>query len=252
MSSRPARNSNKSPSRRPRLGKPKSAAGEEYAQLSTRLTRRQRDFVEQYVACRNGTLAARRAGYSGSDLVLRSTASENLTKPNIIEAIRERLKAETMQVDEYLYANTRAARASLQPFIYASDWEEGAGAELDLDRMGAFQNIDLVKKVKKTVSKDGAVTWEIELEDRHAARESIAKVLRFGALPGDGQPPAPPNSTINFNGDVNMTPPTAMEMLAAALGVPVSAMPAPRDVKQGWYDQLTGQGTDSGDSGENS
>lgn len=52
------------------------------------LTYRQRRFVAVYAG--NGTEAARIAGYTGSDETLRQTASQLLTIPHVIEAIRKR------------------------------------------------------------------------------------------------------------------------------------------------------------------
>lgn len=54
----------------------------------TELSRKQQAFVDCYTG--NATEAARLAGYKGSDAVLRSIGSENLTKPNILKAINNR------------------------------------------------------------------------------------------------------------------------------------------------------------------
>lgn len=53
------------------------------------LTEKQRRFVEAYVgaACGNATEAARLAGYSGNDVTLATTGSENLRRPPIAAAI---------------------------------------------------------------------------------------------------------------------------------------------------------------------
>lgn len=52
------------------------------------LTLKQQKFVEAFAG--NATEAARLAGYDGDDATLRSIGSENLTKHDIIEAIRAR------------------------------------------------------------------------------------------------------------------------------------------------------------------
>ncbi|RKX62180.1 MAG: terminase small subunit [Thermodesulfobacteriota bacterium] len=52
------------------------------------LTPKQQRFVDFYDG--NGEKAARKAGYKGSAAQLRVMASQNLTKPNIQEAIRKR------------------------------------------------------------------------------------------------------------------------------------------------------------------
>lgn len=55
------------------------------------LTIKQQKFVDAYMATNgNGVESARQAGYKGDDRTLRNVASENLTKPNIGQAIRER------------------------------------------------------------------------------------------------------------------------------------------------------------------
>jgi hypothetical protein len=58
-----------------------------------RLSEKQRRFVDLYMgeAAGNATEAARLAGYKGSDGTLRVVAAENLSKPNIQAAIRERV-----------------------------------------------------------------------------------------------------------------------------------------------------------------
>ncbi len=52
------------------------------------LTPRQRKFIAVYAG--NGTEAARLAGYNGSDNVLAQVARENLRKPQIALALKER------------------------------------------------------------------------------------------------------------------------------------------------------------------
>lgn len=56
------------------------------------LTPKQQRFVDHYLETGNATEAARLAGYSGSDNTLRSMGGENLLKPAIASAIKERQK----------------------------------------------------------------------------------------------------------------------------------------------------------------
>jgi hypothetical protein len=51
------------------------------------LTAKQRSFCIEYIKLRNGVAAARAAGYKGNANVLKSVASENLTKHNLNRAI---------------------------------------------------------------------------------------------------------------------------------------------------------------------
>lgn len=71
--------------------------------LQLRLSPKQRRFVLEVIACGNGAEAARRAGYS--EKTARVIAKENLTKPNILAAIkkeRERLDKESRMTVERL------------------------------------------------------------------------------------------------------------------------------------------------------
>jgi phage terminase small subunit len=54
----------------------------------SKLTAKQQTFVDGYAG--NGTDAARKAGYAGSDNVLAQVARENLRKPHVAAAIEAR------------------------------------------------------------------------------------------------------------------------------------------------------------------
>ena len=51
------------------------------------LTPKQREFIRQYLLCRNGVQAAKRAGYKGNDKTLKQVAHENLQRPEIAAEI---------------------------------------------------------------------------------------------------------------------------------------------------------------------
>lgn len=57
-----------------------------------KLTPKEAAFIRQYILCRNGVEAARKAGYVGNDNTLGAIASENLRKPKIVEFMRENEK----------------------------------------------------------------------------------------------------------------------------------------------------------------
>jgi len=56
--------------------------------MKKNLTLKQRTFIDQYVLCRNGTEAARRAGYSEKTAYV--IAYENLRKPRLMTALAEK------------------------------------------------------------------------------------------------------------------------------------------------------------------
>lgn len=128
------------------------------------LTDKQRAFVDWYLRTWNGTKAARRARYKGSDATLAAIASENLRKPKIRAAIEERLAEFAMGAQEVLARIGEQARASITAFIRV----EGGTFELDLHQVRRFGH--LVKKIRHT--KHGV---EIELHDSQRALELLGK-----------------------------------------------------------------------------
>lgn len=157
-----------------------------------KLTGKQWLFVEEYLCCFNATEAAKRAEYSGSYGTLRSIGSENLTKPNILEAIKRRIVEKSMSADEVLLRLAAQARGDLSPFIYykgvgdSDDDEEeestDEGVTFRLKTKAARRNIGLVKKIKSkkktTIKEDFAVEeieTEITLHDSQAALDKLAK-----------------------------------------------------------------------------
>ncbi|MCX8129759.1 MAG: terminase small subunit [Clostridia bacterium] len=65
--------------------------------MADKLTTKQRLFVKEYLVDLNATQAAIRAGYSEN--TARFIAAENLTKPNIQEAIQEAIKQREDKID---------------------------------------------------------------------------------------------------------------------------------------------------------
>jgi hypothetical protein len=72
------------------MGKPVSLETRK-RQSRAQLTRKQLKFVAEYAHLGNGTEAARRAGYNGSDNVLGVQAHHNLRHPKIASAIKQQL-----------------------------------------------------------------------------------------------------------------------------------------------------------------
>lgn len=70
----------------------------------TELTTKQKLFCEFYVGAANGnaTVAARMAGYKGSDETLRVTASRMLTKANIFDLCKQRVTEAALSSDKVL------------------------------------------------------------------------------------------------------------------------------------------------------
>lgn len=144
-----------------------------------KLTGKQKVFADYYIgeANLNGFRAAKLARYKGSDATLRSIASENLTKPNILAYIEKRLDELTLTSKETFIVLTNHAKGSiadiLEPdgqFDYAAMCERGADKLLKK------------LKIKKTIrrEKDSAdeieeITHEFEMYDAQSAAVHIGK-----------------------------------------------------------------------------
>ena len=124
-----------------------------------KLTERQRRFIDEYMACGNGTEACRRAGYSqNSETVLRVQAHENLAKPNIKAEIDRRRQAMSEDSED------RRAKWILRLEGLAD------AAKRDADKLRAIEGLFkaegwLAPDKAEVVSINGAFLAEIDLDD---------------------------------------------------------------------------------------
>ncbi|HPY89060.1 MAG TPA: terminase small subunit, partial [Spirochaetota bacterium] len=87
---------------------------EERKTVDKDLTNKEEKFIEYYIQTYNGTLAIKKAGYDvANDQVASVMAYENLRKPHIIEAIRNRTQRDNVRLklttDEILELMTKIA-----------------------------------------------------------------------------------------------------------------------------------------------
>lgn len=137
------------------------------------LTAREEKFVEEYLKCRNGAEAARRAGYSKRSA--RSIANENLTKPDILAEIEARTKDGAMELDEALARLGSIARGTMEDF---TSFNEGPYPEavIDLDKARERGVLHLIKKLK--YNEHGKL--EIELYSALEANKFIVEMHKSG------------------------------------------------------------------------
>ena len=93
------------------------------------LTQKQFLFCEHLIQTRNGTKAARLAGYKGDDNALASIASQNLRKPKVQAYLSKRYKETAMDSDEVLSLLAKIARASVSDYCDENgtiDWKKVA------------------------------------------------------------------------------------------------------------------------------
>lgn len=132
---------------------------------------KQRAFIEEYFKDWNATQAALRAGYSPRSAY--SIGQENLKKPEIAVAIKQRIDEKAMSADEVLSRLAEHARGDMGDFLDIGPM----GFEIDLDKAKELGITHLIKKARMktiiTMGKNDQDTeihdMEIELYDAQAA-----------------------------------------------------------------------------------
>ena len=109
------------------------------------LNARQEAFVTEFLKCRNGAEAARRAGYAPRSA--RVQASVLLTNPNIAAKIKRRTEEAAMGEDEVLGRLADQARGTIEDFI-SFNLGPYPTFTLDLDKARERGRLHLVKKLK--------------------------------------------------------------------------------------------------------
>jgi phage terminase small subunit len=131
------------------------------------LSNKQRAFVEAYLANGfNATKAAIAAGYS--EKTAYSIGSENLRKPEISEAVKQRLAELTMSADEALMRLSQQARGTMEDFL------DDNRSTIDLAAADRAAQLHLIKKFTHHIGEKHE-TVSIELYDAQAAQLAILK-----------------------------------------------------------------------------
>lgn len=143
-------------------------------QATSKLTPKQRKFVDAYFACNfNATQAAKDAGYSEASAY--SIGWENLKKPEIAAEVSRRMAELVMPADEVLARLSDIARGTSDDFLTISE----VGWKIDLDKAKKAGKLHLVKKLRATQFGPA-----IELHDPITALQLIGK--QHGLFKDDG------------------------------------------------------------------
>ncbi len=125
-----------------------------------KLTAKQQAFVNEYVVDLNGAQAAIRAGYS--EKTAKEIGAENLTKPNIANAIAEKMKSRNekteinaeyvlkrlVEIDEMDVADILNADMSLKSiFDWPKVWRRTISG-IDITELASGDDVALLKKIK--------------------------------------------------------------------------------------------------------
>lgn len=133
------------------------------------LTHKQQRFVDEFLQSFNATQAALAAGYS--EKTAYSIGSENLKKPEIIDAIEATLRPHAMTAAEVLFHLSEIARGDIGEVL-------DDNGNLDLKAARRLQKTRLIKRIKSrayTTEDSDVSETEVELHDRLRALELLAK-----------------------------------------------------------------------------
>jgi phage terminase small subunit len=138
-------------------------------------------FIEHYLDCLNGTLAAQRAGYSAK--TARQIGSQLLTKVDIRAEIERRLADRAMGKNEVLARLTDHAGSDMGKFVKVVEENKKTVLLPDLEGAARRGDMRLVKKIKFDAK--GGVT--IELYDAQRALATLAQVHKLIGKAGGGE-----------------------------------------------------------------
>lgn len=129
------------------------------------LTIKQQLFIQHYLTTRNGTEAARLAGYSGDAATLRATASRLLTKVNVRAEVDRRLKPFILTANQVL-----AGLSSIAEVDLAEIFEEDGTFNLTKAKERGVTK--LIKSIE--YHKDGKVK-KVEVYSAHEGHRDLGK-----------------------------------------------------------------------------
>ncbi|MBN3779801.1 terminase small subunit [Burkholderia sp. Ac-20345] len=124
-----------------------------------KLTAKQQRFVDEYLCDLNASAAARRAGYSAKTAA--AIAAENLTKPNVANAITAAMKARgdrtRITQDRVLRELARIAFFDIRR-LYNADGTLKRPDQLDDEAAAGLAGVDVVEQMTYSADGDGELT----------------------------------------------------------------------------------------------
>lgn len=149
------------------------------------LTDRQKRFVDFYIKHWNGAKAARLAGYSKD--TAKQIGTENLSKPYLRAIINERAALFVADEGEIATRLTTFARGGLKSFL---DVDGNVFVSSESKHIDLVKKIKVTKTITRVIKKDDVIenertTTELEIEDRQAALDKLARMR--GMYKGDNK-----------------------------------------------------------------
>lgn len=145
------------------------------------ITAQQERFIEEYIKCRKGAEAARRAGYA--ERSAKVTASRLLTNANVLAEIEAHTKDNAAGINEAISRLSDIARVTMEDFISFTHGPYPAFV-LDLGKARERGVLHLIKKLE--YDKDG--NPKIELYSAFDANKFIVELNQRGATGREDDP----------------------------------------------------------------
>lgn len=141
----------------------------------TKLTQKQKRFIEEYLVDLNATQAAIRAGYSKTSA--KEQGYENLTKPNIQEAIQEAMDKRSQRTE--VTQDNVLRELSLIGFSNMKDYVDFGPEGVTLKELTELPNnaSKVISEVSHNFNSEGGGSVKFKLYDKQAALVNIGKHL---------------------------------------------------------------------------
>ena len=138
---------------------------------NTKLTNKQKMFIQEYLVDLNASAAARRAGYSAR--TSNRAASENLRRPHVQAALQEALKEreKRLEVTQDMVVK-QLAKVAFHDLKDVVTWENGRITIRNSDEVDGT----VLQEISETLSEYGT-SKKVKLNDRMKALELLGKHL---------------------------------------------------------------------------
>ena len=133
------------------------------------LSKKQRGFVKDYVATENGSQSALKHYDTDKPEVARSIASENLTKPYIIEAISELRKSIADRIPDELLEKRHIELLDKRERIMIDGELEDVGPDVQAVTKG----LDMAYKLKGSYAGEKSTTLNLNIDAKNLAKTDI-------------------------------------------------------------------------------
>ena len=146
--------------------------------LSDDFTSKQKLFIYYYLEHKNGTKAAKQAGYAGDDNVLAGVAYENLRKPQIRNEIDNYYKSRLLSKDGVLAELSDIASSPWREHVEVKTDDEGNVVHAQLRLADKIRAAELVGKFHGAfIEKTENINVEMKADDNLTAIKTLARNL---------------------------------------------------------------------------